>query len=181
MLSLPKEGMIPIKARGTGFYRDEFFKRGEFGWKMHLAVQPQNHQLVYDWILDNSPYEAKYGRSDQIGKDFTIYIGSFDEAEAYALTIANLLRDYLEDVQGDAANEDIAITDKTAIRFDAGRTNPDFHQYGSKGIPFLNHDVSQRRWGKEKFNREEAMNRAYRILKYKYKEYFTGSKQQVEK
>lgn len=147
------------------------------GWKIHLAVRPENHELVNNWLLTNCKYGYKYGKAaGQTGKDFTIYVGSWDETEAFAARVTQEIGNLLEKVTGDAALDDLHITPKTAARYDT-RT-PGFHQYGAKGIPFLMDDVAQKIWNKA-FNEREAMERAYGILAARHGTYFTGTNNRV--
>ena len=53
------------------------------GWKLHIAV-PEENRMEIDAALQKSGLHFKNGRSDQEGKDFTIYAGSRDHANAIA-------------------------------------------------------------------------------------------------
>lgn len=171
---MPKEGMIK---QITGEY-DKY----KAGWKIHLSGSFNKHKMIYDWLLKNSPYGCKYLSSDQTGKDFTIYVGSWMDTIDFAAKIHNELENILNDVNGDALNDDLKITNKVAARFDT--TLSDFHQYGTNGLPYLKEDIAKSTglygYKKENFNKKEALRTSFNILINTYGEYFSGPKQKVK-
>jgi len=173
--NMPKEGMIK---QITGEY-----ERSRSGWKIHISGNPNNHKTIYDWLLKNSPYGCKYlSNSEQTGKDFTIYVGSWMDTVDFAARIHNELGNILDKIKGDALNDDLKITDKVAARFD---TNLDgFHQYGTNGLPYLKEDIAKSTglfgYKKENFNKKEALRKSFDILNRTYGTYFSGPNQRVK-
>lgn len=159
------------------------YERFKAGWKIHISSNPNNHKIIYEWLLKNSPYGCKYlSNSEQTGKDFTIYVGSWMDTIDFAAKIHNELGDILYNINGDALNHDLKITNKVAARFDTRLD--DFHQYGTNGLPYLKEDIAKSTglfgYKKENFNKKEALRNSFNILNNTYGEYFSGPKQRAK-
>ncbi len=129
-----KEGMIKR-------IENDFFKKGA-GWKIHLTVNPDNQRRVYDWLLENCPYSCKYKSADKdAGKDFTIYIGSYDETEVFGVRLTKELGNLLLNTGSDAAVTDLGITQKIGARFQPPKIE-EFGENGYHGMPLLFADAS---------------------------------------
>jgi hypothetical protein len=166
------------------YVENEYEKRNATGWKIHLTVRPENHHLVYEY-LQSIPYTSKYGQSDQTGKDFTIYIGSWDDMQHCAEDLEKKIGHMLESPTGNALYHDLVITPKVAARFDL--RDPRFAQWGHKGISHFRKDVGFKMFEREKFKKDEQgylrkfVERAYNTLNEKFGVYFSGSNQQLTK
>lgn len=138
------------------------------GWKLHLASDEPEEVSK---ILKAENIRHKVGHSGQEGKDLTAYIGSRDDAERAAKLIEEKAGHLLKPTQGEVLKDDIAFTPNVAGRFDIGAGDKDFHQYGAKGIPFLNEDM-------DVFNPvppEKAYARADKLLRERYGSFFAGT------
>ena len=158
----PREGTIKS-------VNNEYFQRKEAGWKIHLNVRIKNHKFVYEYLKLNCPYTCKYAKhSGQIGKDFTIYVGSWDETERFAKILEEKIVEKLEFPNGDTLIGDLPITPKIMIRFDTPKLSP-FHQYGYYGVPILINDVQDTMLSKDRGTSyiarvKKAVFRAWQIL-----------------
>ncbi|MBW2995139.1 hypothetical protein KY312_02200 [Candidatus Woesearchaeota archaeon] len=167
----------------------EYFLRKHNGWKIHLTVKPENHCLVYLHLLHNVPYNSKYGDSDQTGKDFTTYIGSWDDMQHCAEGLEKNIGHVLEPPSGEGLHTDLVVAPKIAARFNV--TNFRFHQWGHKGISFLwedaNYMLGKKQGNIEKFKKDyqrdlrKYIERSYNLLNEEYGVYFNGSNQQMKK
>lgn len=161
-------------------------EREGIGWKLHLNFDPQNLELarlVTDQLeeLKEDGQIAKFklgnggGAEDGApGKEATIYIGPFDKAVRVTTQIESKLGTHLTDPEGDALIDDTPFTSKIMARFDIGGTrlgrDPDFHQYGANGVPYLNKDM-------DPFNKKPrniAITNATEVLNHRYGAYFMG-------
>ena len=169
---MPKEGMIKR-------VENEFF-RNNCGWKIHLKVREESHEIVFRYLLGTCPYSCKYKSADEdAGKDFTIYVGSFDETEKYAEELTKNLEALLERTERDAAISDLNINDKVSARFQPPGNNSLFVNTGFLGIPLLRVDLDSAQYDKPKFDEIKAIERAYGKLNELLGNYFTGSRMQV--
>lgn len=100
----------------------------------------------------------------------------------FAAEIHNELGNILNDINGDALNDDLKITEKVAARFDTALS--EFHQYGTNGLPYLKEDIAKSTglfgYKKENFNKKEALKKSFDILNKIYGTYFSGPKQRVK-
>ncbi|MBS3174511.1 hypothetical protein J4440_01390 [Candidatus Woesearchaeota archaeon] len=167
----PKKGMIKR-------IENDFFKKNA-GWKIHLAVDEVNQTRVYHWLLDHSPYSCKYKSADEdAGKDFTIYIGGYDETEKFVIRLEREIGNLLKPSEKDAKITDLGLTENVCARFQPPK-NGLFGSNGYHGIPLLFSDASKAIWDKENLNIENALKLSYQQLSQIYGKYFTGSKNQV--
>lgn len=140
------------------------------GWKLHLSVEEANRSVVSD-LLKTNGYAHKVGHnSGQQGKDITVYIGSRADAEEAAKYLSDLLDRYLVMPKGEVLTDDRKFFRKIYGRFDIGRHDPRFHQYGSKGTPFLLSDMDP--WNKR--DSSVAFSEADKLLTETYGKYYTG-------
>jgi hypothetical protein len=145
------------------------------GWKLHLAVDPANAGAV-DTVLQDLKAKGEFNgykqgsNSGQDGKDFTIYAGSKAQAQAVSDALSQRVGGLLDNPRGDTLVDDIPFGSKVMGRFDA--YDPEFHQYGSGGIPYTKDDMAQKVWGG--VTSDQARANADAILRLKYGEYYTG-------
>lgn len=169
------------------------------GWKIHLAVNPENYQYVFRWLFLNGPYDYKHlhgGEADS-GKDFTIYIGSWDDLFSFAGIIETELGDRLKDFDQKLNTDDLRVYQHVGARFqlsDKLQSDYDyrkkFDKYGFSGPSFLYCDImtlleqhgfeknnilafSQHLWGLYK---EVLAIRGYKELGKMFGDYFLGAK-----
>jgi len=141
------------------------------GWKLHLSTK--NPEAVSE-ELKKLGLRHKVGRgSGQTGKDLTVYVGSKDAADAAANAIVGKTGALLDPPHGDALIDDILFNPKVAGRFNIHDTplTGEFHQYGAKGIPFLQEDM-------DPFNKrpsDESFARADKRLRERYGVFYTGT------
>ncbi len=163
------------------------------GWKIHLHVRPKNHKFVYYWLIQNCKYGWKYLSGGEGGKEFTIYIGSWDETEQFARILMQAIGSTLEEPIGDIVKDDIRVYEKIWARFDAkGRQDLNgmqiwFHQYGSHGLPYIESDMAKYMHNRNEILKNqrkyqaEFLERSYKLLNQKFGTYFRGSMNQVAK
>ena len=113
-----------------------YWRRG--GWKLHLTVKPENYEAVDKWLWENHRGQYKLLRGGDSGqKDFTVYIGSKEDADAFAKKIQDKIGDLLE--PSNAGGSDRLFSEKVAQRFDVGHTlwgkTRGLDYYGYNGIP----------------------------------------------
>lgn len=147
-------------------------KRGE-GWKLHLAFDPNDTQLVNDLkqYLDAGRIDHKFGQnSGQVGKDATIYVGHKDDATRVAQEIQDKFGDRLRDAEGDTLWSDTPFAGKVWGRFDINDPKT-FHQYGPNGVPLLL-DLMAQTYPPQFKNEYTAPSAA--VLTKRYGEAFTG-------
>ena len=147
------------------------------GWKLHLSTDDPS--LVSE-NLTKMGLKHKTGRnSGQEGKDVTVYVGNGAAAKKAAEAIEKKLGQHLKNPPegSDTATDDVQVHGKVWGRF-ALHQDPRFHQYGSKGFPWLNQDMEQYHFIKdpqEKALFKEAANRrALAVLAKDYPEDFAG-------
>jgi hypothetical protein len=146
-------------------------------WKLHLTVKPENRaqvDAVLKGFLDGGQIkDYKQGRnSGQEGKDFTVYVGSKDAAQAIADQINNKVGKLLDRPRGEALIDDTTFGGNVMGRFDAG-ADADFAQYGSKGVPYTKEDMGQKVWGG--MTGDAARANAHKILTERYGDYYSGA------
>lgn len=156
------------------------------GWKLHLNFDAEDPIKVatVDTVLDSLQlgkrilqYKIGHGggrASGAPGKEATVYIGSRDNAEIVARYIGQVLDPVLDPPEGDTLHDDRPFGEagtKVMGRFDIGRYDRDFHQYGPNGLPLLNQDVDP--WNK--IDRDAAIARAEAALVSRYGEFYTGT------
>lgn len=179
----PATNVEEIPPRKGGYGPDSNGKNE--GWKLHLATDhPEEVSII---LRQNGLVHHKVGRSDQEGKDLTVYIGSKDAADRAALLIQEKAGHLLKESHGDTLHTNTPFTSKVSGRFDANRapapgmpfgSPSEFHQYGGKGFPHLWEDVGMPVWGKEQHPQADA--RAIKRLTERYGEYYTGSKKGID-
>ncbi len=140
--------------------------KGEFvGWKFHLATdRPEEVSRV----LSDLGYKHKVGRSGgQEGKDLTVYVGSRATAEEAARRIHQGAGGLLKEPFGETLKDDMLFAPGVMGRFDTGRAEKDFHQYGSRGVPYLAADM-------DPFNPPPpgALGRAHTALQKRFGEFY---------
>ena len=147
------------------------------GWKLHLSTD--DPALVSE-NLTKMGLKHKTGRnSGQVGKDVTVYVGNGAAAKKAAEAIEKKLGQHLKNPPegSDTATDDVQVHGKVWGRF-ALHQDPRFHQYGSKGFPWLNDDMGQYHFiqdPQEKALFKEAANRrALAVLAKDYPEDFAG-------
>jgi len=120
------------------------------GWKLHIAVHPDNYELVDKWLDRNHPGQYKHLHGGERGEsDFTIYIGNKDDTVMLANKMLREIGRYLEPVN---RGTDMKFNEKVAGRFDprgeknayVGKpgfmsTNPHVVHYGRNGLPYDSH------------------------------------------
>lgn len=167
--------------------RETQHKRGEValskaaGWKLHLNFDSDNQstKVLVDTYLNELKKAGvivtyKLGQnSGQVGKEATVYVGARDSAQQVAEIIEAELGHVLAEPEGDTLKDDAPLTPKIMGRFDIGRADPDFAQYGASGHPLLKNDVASKLWNPD-FSQEEASRRAQATLEERYGEFFTG-------
>lgn len=109
------------------------------GWKIHLTVSKENQQVVLEWLADdeNCMFPFKQGdHGGQTGKDFTIYVGDWNNLKRYAKRLQNKIGNLLGYPEGDALDTDIVINPCVAARFDTAFSSESFSPLGkNRGIP----------------------------------------------
>lgn len=165
-------------------------KRGK-GWKLHLNFDPDNKFNV--WRIENfletleiqgkiSAFKIGHGggKADGApGKEATVYVGAKDDATELAKIIEERLSPELLIPEGDTLEDDIPFSDKVMGRFELVKFDPDFHQYGKEGVPFLIEDVARAQIARltgETYSSDEARLRADYILRKRYETFYTGAK-----
>ncbi|MGV8086213.1 MAG: hypothetical protein ACP5N1_01150 [Candidatus Woesearchaeota archaeon] len=151
-------------------------------WKIHLVVRPENQKTVYDWLFDdnNCPHGWKYKYADQEDKDFTIYIGSYDDTLAFASKLLKAVGNRIELANEKTLWSDIEILSKISARF---RVHEDsFTKYGFLGIPVLKvfsnniSSIFNKTRGKEKLEQYKLMiEKSHDVLRRAYGVYYYGS------
>lgn len=156
------------------------------GWKIHLHVKPKNHKFVYYWLLQNCRYGWKYFSGGEEGKEFTIYVGSWDETEEFARILMHVLGSKIESPIGDILKDDLKVHEKVWARFNAP-SRVTFHQYGSHGLPYLNFDMERYIFERDQILKAENaykaqfLGRSYNLLNQGFGVYFRGTRNQVTK
>ena len=142
------------------------------GWKLHLAsADPE----AVSAVLKELGLRHKVGRSDgQAGKDVTVYVGGKHAADRAARLIEEKAGSLLKDPEGEALADDTPFTSKVVGRFDAAG-DPDFHQYGSGGVPDLNDDVNNAVFGGDAKTSEQRREAADRLLRQRYGKFYSGT------
>lgn len=113
----------------------DFSKNG--GWKLHLAVSPENYSAVDRWLHENhrGAYKLLSG-GDPGHSDFTIYMGHKDDASEMAKMINDKIGNLLNNPELDG---DVGFNDKVGGRFDVQRTGSTkevpWQHYGREGMP----------------------------------------------
>lgn len=142
------------------------------GWKLHLSTDKAEEVST---ALKAMGLTHKVGKtSGQEGKDVTVYIGHKDAATGAARRIQDELVHLLNTPRGDTLRDDMPFTSHVMGRFDAGRGDSEFHQYGKNGIPWLKADM-------DPWNRKPgASDRAHVELRRKYGEFYEGAPKRPE-
>lgn len=153
------------------------------GWKLHLATD-QTEEVSKS--LKEMGLSHKVGKnSGQEGKDITVYIGDKDKADVTSQNISSKLGHLLKEPHGDTLTDDVQLADKVMGRFEISQIDNDFNQYGAKGFPILNEDISNHiltnknlpKEEKEKLKKEYDA-KADAILKERYGAFYTGTTSQ---
>ncbi len=160
--------------------KNDFIKPGDpnIGWKIHLNVLPRYVKIVSEYLKQNG-YAHKYlsGGEQDVGKVFTVYIGSHELIQKLSKEISKDLIQYLS--KPVAQNGDIEFAPGVVARFVAGRG--EYNHYGQLGFPLLNSDwttIANMRFMKKtdeeeiKQFEEEANARAFETLRKKFGRYF---------
>ena len=172
------------KAHSKGWYY-EYPNRASVGWKIHLNVPPDPHNPITQKIAkltQERRFAYKIGRSDQEGKGITIYIGDKDTTDAFAEELNQTVGADLPSPSGEILTDDIPLCGNVWGRFEATHLQTKYgplHQYGSKGIPYLKHDMGNLS-GLETSTAfastpEEARKRADRALREHFGVFYTGT------
>lgn len=159
------------------------------GWKLHLNFDAQNPDTVsrIDEVLSRVKQSGairgfKIGDGGgkewgQPGKESTVYVGSRDKTDVVARFVSQELGDILLPPEGDTLIDDIPLADGIMGRF-APQYDPEFHQYGSDGIPYLKEEFAKALWMPVDQQKEYlsvlAKKSLDRIVE-KYGDYFTGT------
>ena len=156
------------------------------GWKIHLPVEDKDYALVDKWIDKNhaGEYKLLHGGEAQ-AKDFTIYVGSKDDADAMAKKIHNEIGKYLISPK-ESLSEDRQLYPNVFARFDPGKHNfmgpkewgnsKSGWNYGIDGIPFDGETARSRAIDKKVIAKDGPEVKAIDAhLKNVYGDYYTGS------
>ena len=169
--------------------RYEYPKKAGVGWKIHLSVVPDiNNPLTAEVanFTAKKRYVFKVGRGGtEQQKGMTIYIGDRDTLEDFARELMERFGEKIPEPQGDILIDDVQIEGRVWARFenviDLARNPvtpdgfPRYHQYGSKGLPYLGSDVAKSLWG-EAPSREIKLKNARQALESDYGAFFTGTR-----
>src|SRR5665213_3462359 len=151
------------------------------GWKLHLNFDAEDTPKTttaraFLTALENHGFITTYkvghggGKAEGApGKESTVWIGHHDKAVVVAQMIEEALTDVLDAPEGDVLHHDMAFTPQVWGRFTVSRVDPEFHQYGLHGLPFL-----MREYGKDAMDGGES-NRANQVLVQRYGAFYTGS------
>lgn len=166
----------------------EVAKKGS-GWKFHLNFDAtdeekvktvgtfltalQSHKVISQFKIGHGGGKT----SGQPGKEATVYIGHRDKATAVAPVIEEVLGAILDEPEGDQLAHDIEFTFHVMGRFEISRFDSEFHQYGAKGHPLLNKDMSDLLFVRDVplETQTEVTQRADKVLKDRYGKFYTGS------
>lgn len=187
------EGHHPTAKEFAG--KDKTYSKAGGGWKIHLHVRPRNHKFVYYWLSEHCEFGWKYLHGGEEGKEFTVYVGSWDATEQFATFLMHHLGNHIENPIGDVLRTDLRVYEKIWARFDAPRSffievqghKFTFHQYGSHGLPYLNVDMEKYIHSRDQVLKSENkyiaqfLQRSYGDLNQGFGVYFRGSKNQVSK
>ena len=156
------------------------------GWKIHLPVEESNYAVVDEWIDKNhaGQYKLLRGGDSQV-KDFTIYVGSKDDADAMAKKIHDEISKYLIPPK-EKIGEDRELLPNIFARFDPGHNNTMPAEpntltirgwyYGVDGIPFNASVARSRTIDKKIITKDSPEVKAIEDhLKSVYGDYYTGS------
>lgn len=154
----------------------------EGGWKLHLAVKPENYKAVDEWLANNHEGGYKLLSGGDAGEsDFTVYVGSRDAAEDLAKKIHGDIGDLVETRE---AGTDRHFNEKVTGRFDVQRRKTGYEYYGAEGIPFDEVAASDTAFSK---NRESwrgkarpHLDRIHKELTDKYGDFYKGTKTHEE-
>ena len=156
------------------------------GWKIHLPVEDKDYAFVDEWIDKNHAGEYKLLRGgDAQVKDFTIYVGSKDDADAIAKKIHDEIGRYLIPPKG-SLSEDRQLYPNVFARFDPGKHNfmgpkewgnsKSGWNYGIDGIPFDGETARSRAIDGKVIAKDGPEVKAIDAhLKNVYGDYYTGS------
>lgn len=142
------------------------------GWKLHLNVLPQNVREVSEFLI-HKMYWHKYlfGGEADMGKIFTIYVGSRAKTEEVALHLTKELRAFLA---RPIDHNEIEFTEGVIGRFCVNRS--EFKKYGTAGMDTLRSAfgsaIEALKYSPEKWKQIELAT--YRRIKELFGEYFTG-------
>lgn len=160
----------------------------ECGWKIHLHVRPINQKVVYTWLVRNCTDGWKYLGGGEDGKDFTIYIGSWDRTEQVSVVLMQQLGNYLENPVGDILKMDLKAHGKIWARFESPKSlifrghRILFSSRESKcGLTFSDADFDKFFHNKQNTDKDLAnyLGRSYAFLNEFFGVYFRGSRNQV--
>ncbi len=163
------------------------------GWKLHLNFDSQNPDTVarisevlsrikQSGAVRNFKIGDGGGKEwDNPGKESTIYVGSRNKTDAVAKFVSRELGDVLLPPEGHALIDDIPLANNVMGRF-APQYDPEFHQYGSEGIPYLKEEFARAIWMPQDQQKEYlsvlAKKSLDRIVE-KYGDYFTGTQEET--
>jgi hypothetical protein len=167
----------------------ERIKNTRSGWKLHLnfdttsepTVAAITHALtalrgagsINNFKIGNAASDINIHG----GKEATVYIGPKDQADAVAHELSTLFADLLLPPAGDATKHDTLLAPQVMGRFDIGRVDRDYYQYGSDGVPYLKADHTRvlGLFGQAKMSHEDARAAADAVLRERYGTFYTGS------
>ncbi|MCX5708681.1 MAG: ATP-binding protein [Candidatus Omnitrophica bacterium] len=163
---------------------NDYGKNG--GWKLHLTVKPENYAAVDKWLFNN--HERQYGQykllrgGDRGEKDFTIYIGSWENAKRVADKIESEIGHFLEKSK---ASGDKMFSNKGLVagRFDIQHIElyKEYKNEGRNGVPFDDRAVTDRNWapvGEREALITKHVDRIDAFLRDTFGEYYTGPENQ---
>lgn len=148
------------------------------GWKLHLNLKGDTASIEkISAFLKEKGIAHKVGRNGgQSGKDMTLYIGDRDKTNAIAKELNDKFGDVLSPAEGDTLSDDMPISGNVWGRFEIGKHDPRFHQYGIEGVPFLDEDMGQIRYQTDKKKAaQEYKAKADKLLQAKYGSYYSGT------
>jgi hypothetical protein len=183
------KGEEPEKYRTLSF---EEIAAQHQGWKLHLNFDPEDASKVstisafLDMLKGHdaiSTYKIGKGGGkafDQPGKEATVYVGHRDKSKVVAAIIEEALAGVLDSPEETTLRDDIEFAPHVMGRFDIGRVDPQFQQYGAKGLPFLIDDhptTLYRDWSPAQVTaaRQQWYQHADQVLTARYGAFYTGA------
>jgi hypothetical protein len=158
------------------------------GWKLHLGAPAQHHDAIENHLkgMQSRGEIAQYKRgrgAGQEGKDFTVYAGHRDKANAAAQQLHGAVGHLLAAPGSDVLTDDQRLAGNIHGRFDIGKSDTAYHQYGSKGIPYHAEDMNNLQFSPQSQRpalSDSARSRAHASLIKKYGQFYTGAAPELQ-
>lgn len=148
------------------------------GWKLHLNTGTNDALAtkISDFLTAQGVEHKTGNNGGQAGKGMTVYIGSRAATNALATQLNSQFGADLLPAEGEVLKDDIPIAGKVWGRFEIGRKDTDFHQYGSQGVSFFKEDMEQLKYAPDRAAAiEAAKTRADAALTARYGDYYAGT------